>query len=143
MLAEQLSIFLENKEGRLAEVTAILREANVNIRALSLADTTDFGILRFIVDDNRKAEDALKKEGFTVGKTKVMAVEISDVPGGLNKILDPLYENEVNVEYMYSFSLPKCENAVMIFRFNDSDRALKVFKENNIQVINGEDVYKL
>ena len=143
MLAEQLSIFLENKEGRLAEVTAILRDADVNIRALSLADTTDFGILRFIVNDNRKAEDALKKEGFIVGKTKVLAVEISDVPGGLNKVLNPLCEHDVNVEYMYSFSLPKCENAVMIFRFNDSERALQVFRDNQIKVIRGEDVYKL
>lgn len=143
MLAEQISIFLENKEGRLAEVTAILRDANVNIRALSLADTTDFGILRLIVNDNSLAEEALKKEGFTVGKTKVMAVEVLDIPGGLNQILDPLCENDVNVEYMYSFSSPKCQNAVMIFRFDDSDKALQIFKEKNITVIPGEEVHKL
>ena len=93
MFVEQISIFIENKEGRLAEVTAILRDANVNIRALSLADTTDFGVLRLIVNNSEKAEKVLKKEGFTVGKTQVMAVEVKDEPGGLNGILDPLCEN--------------------------------------------------
>ncbi len=143
MLAEQISIFLENKEGRLAEVTAILRDADVDIRALSLADTTDYGILRMILTDNESAEAALEKEGFTVGKTRVMAVEVVDTPGGLNTILDPLYANSINVEYMYAFANPKCEHAVMVFRFDDSDRALTVLKENNIKVIRGEDVYRL
>ncbi|THB75867.1 MAG: ACT domain-containing protein [Desulfobacteraceae bacterium] len=143
MLAEQISIFLENKEGRLAEVTAILSDAGVNIRALSLADTTDFGILRMIVSDNVKAEAALKKEGFTVGKTKIVAVEVTDEPGGLNQVLDPLCANDINVEYMYAFANPKCQNAIMIFRFDDSDRALEILKEKNIKVIAGEEVYNL
>lgn len=143
MYAEQISIFLENKEGRLAEVTAILREAGVNIRALSLADTTDFGILRLIVSDNVKAEAALKKEGFTVGKTQVIAVEVTDTPGGLNQVLDPLHTNDINVEYMYAFANPKCRNAIMIFRFDDSEKALTVFKEKGIKVIPGEQVYNL
>ena len=93
MLAEQISIFVENKVGRLAEATAILRDAGVNIRALSLADTTDFGVLRLIVNNNDTAEAALKKEGFPVGKTQVLAVEVKDEPGGLNAILDPLWQN--------------------------------------------------
>ncbi|OGR11896.1 MAG: amino acid-binding protein [Desulfobacterales bacterium RIFOXYA12_FULL_46_15] len=143
MFAEQISIFVENKEGRLAEVTAILRDAGVNIRALSLADTTDFGVLRLMVNDNEKAEKALKKEGFTVGMTKVMVVEVVDKPGGLNQILDPLSENEVNVEYMYAFSNPQCENAVMVFRFDDYDKALKVLKEKNIRVIQREEIDRL
>lgn len=143
MITEQISIFIENKEGRLAEVTAILRDAEVNIRALSLADTTDFGILRLIVSDNSKAEDALRKEGFTVGKTTILAVEVLDKPGGLNKILDPLSENGVNVEYMYSFANPKCDHAVMIFRFDDNDKAQGVLEENGIRIIKGDDVYKL
>ena len=88
-MAEQISIFIENKEGRLAEVTAILRDAGVNIRALSLADTTDFGVLRLIVNDNDKATAALRNQGFTVGKTRVLAVEVNDEPGGLNQVLDP------------------------------------------------------
>lgn len=143
MFAEQISIFVENKEGRLAEVTAILRDAGVNIRALSLADTTDFGVLRLIVNNNEKAEKALKKEGFTVGMTKVMVVEVIDKPGGLNQILDPLSENEVNVEYMYAFSNPQCKNAVMVFRFDDYDKALKVLEEKNIRVIQREEIERL
>ena len=143
MFAEQISIFVENKEGRLAEVTAILRDANVNIRALSLADTTDFGVLRLIVNDNEKAEKALKKEGFTVGITQVLAVEVKDEPGGLNNVLDPLYENEVNVEYMYAFANPQCKNAIMIFRFDDHDKALKILNEQGIRVISSKEVCNL
>ncbi len=143
MFVEQISIFIENTEGRLAEVTAILRDAKVNIRALSLADTTDFGVLRLIVNDNDKAEQALKKEGFTVGRTKVMAVEIDDEPGGLNKVLDPLCENEVNVEYMYAFANPQCKNAIMMFRFNDYDKALKILGQKNIKVFTKQEITNL
>ena len=140
MFAEQISIFIENKEGRLAEVTAILRDAGVNIRALSLADTTDFGVLRLIVNNNDTAEAALKKEGFTVGKTQVLAVEVKDEPGGLNTILDPLWQNEVNVEYMYAFANPQYRNAIMIFRFDDPERALKLLAEKNIKVVSAEEI---
>ena len=133
MFVEQISIFVENKEGRLAEVTAILRDSNINIRALSLADTTDFGVLRLIVNNNTKAVQALKKEGFTVGMTKVIAVEIEDEPGGLNKILEPLSENEVNVEYMYAFASSGNKNAIMVFRFNDYNKALKILDQQNIK----------
>lgn len=143
MCAEQISVFIENKEGRLAEVTAILRDANVNIRALSLADTTDFGVLRLIVNDNEGAKNALKKEGFTVGITQVLAVEVRDEPGGLNNILDPLSENEVNVEYMYAFANPQCKNAIMIFRFDDHDKALKILAEQNIKVIGSREICNL
>ena len=90
MRAEQISVFLENKAGRLCEVTGILAEAQVNIRALALADTSDFGVLRLIVDDTEKAKEALKKAGFTVGKTNVLAVEVPDRPGGLYGILNLL-----------------------------------------------------
>ncbi|HKL00017.1 MAG TPA: ACT domain-containing protein [Desulfotignum sp.] len=143
MLAEQISIFIENKEGRLAEVTAILRDADVNIRALSLADTTDFGVLRLIVNNNEKAEAALRKEGFTVGRTKVLAVEVTDEPGGLNKVLDPLWMQNVNVEYMYAFANPQCKNAIMVFRFDDHQKALEILKERQIKVISAEEISSL
>ncbi|MBF0201980.1 MAG: ACT domain-containing protein [Desulfamplus sp.] len=143
MRVEQISIFLENKAGRLAEVTAILRDANVNIRALSLADTTDFGILRLIVNDNKTAEQTLKKEGFTVGKTNVLAIEVDDTPGGLNNVLDPLTSEGINVEYMYAFANPQGKNAIMIFRFHDLDRAIEILKNKGITIINGADVYNL
>ncbi len=143
MRAEQISVFLENKAGRLAEVTAILRDANVNIRALSLADTTDFGILRLIVNNNEVAEKVLKDEGFTVGKTNVLAIEVDDNPGGLNKVLDPLTSEGINVEYMYAFANPKSKNAIMIFRFHDLDKAISILEKNKISIIKGKDVYSL
>jgi len=142
-MAEQISIFIENKEGRLAEVTAILRDAKVNIRALSLADTTDFGVLRLIVNDNDKATAALKNQGFTVGKTQVLAVEVNDEPGGLNRVLDPLWEKDVNVEYMYAFANPQCKNAIMIFRFDDIEKAKQILAENEIKVVNSQEICNL
>lgn len=143
MRAEQLSIFLENKAGSIAEVTAILRDARVNIRALSLADTTDFGVLRMMVNNVNKAEQALTTEGFTVGRTNIIAVNIDDSPGGLNKILDPIYAQDINVEYMYSFANPKQYNAIMVFRFDDTDKAIKILQENSLEIIEGEKVYNL
>ena len=143
MQVEQISIFLENKTGRLAEVTSILSEADVNIRALSLADTSDFGVLRLIVDDNKKAEEVLKSKGFTVNKTRVVAVEVQDKPGGLNKILSLLDKSGVNVEYMYAFVRQSEDNAVMIFRFDHIDEAIKLLKDGGITVIDGSKVYAM
>jgi hypothetical protein len=143
MQVEQISVFLENRAGRLAEVSAILAEAEVNIRALSLADTSDFGVLRLIVDNNEKAINTLKKAGFTVGKTDVVAVEVEDRPGGLHKILDVLFKAETNVEYMYAFVQQSGNNAVMIFRFDQTEKAMNVLTENNIRTINGETLYTM
>jgi len=143
MQVEQISIFLENKTGRLAEVTSILSEAGVNIRALSLADTSDFGVLRLIVDNNKKAEEALKSKGFTLNKTRVVAVEVQDKPGGLNKILSLLDKSGVNVEYMYAFVRQSKNNAVMIFRFDHTDEAIKLLKDGGITVIEGSKVYTM
>jgi hypothetical protein len=143
MRAVQISVFLENKEGRLAEVTGILAEADVNIRALALADTSDFGVLRLIVNDNQKAVTALKNRGFTIGETDVVAVEVEDKPGGLHQILDILHKSGVNVEYMYAFVQQSGSNAVMIFRFDNIDEAVNILQENNLTVINGSKVYTL
>ena len=143
MRAEQISIFLENKAGRLAEVTSILAEADVNIRALAIADTSDFGVLRLIVNDNQRAVEALRNRGFTVGKTDVVAVEVEDRPGGLYRILDLLYKAKINVEYMYAFVTQSGSNAIMIFRFDNIEEAVKLLKENNVTVINGSEVYTL
>ena len=143
MKCEQISIFLENKSGRLAEVTKILGDADINIRALSLADTTDFGILRLIVNDNEKTKKVLKENGFTVGKTEVAAVEVPDHPGGLAKILNILEDAKINVEYMYAFVERTKDSAIIIFRFDDLDKAINVLLDNNITVLKGEDVYRL
>ncbi|MGD9017287.1 MAG: ACT domain-containing protein [Desulfobacterales bacterium] len=143
MRAEQISVFLENKAGRLCEVTGVLAKANVNIRALALADTSDFGVLRLIVDDTENAKNVLKNEGFTVGKTDVLAVEVPDRPGGLHEILHLLQSSSINVEYMYAFVQQSGSNAVMIFRFDNTDHALKVIQENGLRVIDGKTLYSL
>ena len=140
MKVEQISIFIENKSGRLAEVSRTLGEAGVNIRALSLADTSDFGILRLIVDKTDLAKSALKERGFTVSKTEVVAVEVPDRPMGLSGILQILDRSEVNVEYMYAF-VERCgENAVIIFRFDEPEAAIEVLTQNGVKVLEGERV---
>ena len=141
MKVEQISIFIENKSGRLAEVTTILGFAGVNIRALSLADTSDFGILRLIVNDRDKAITALKGKGFTVSKTEVVAVEVPDQPGGLASILHVLDKDSMNVEYMYAF-VERCgANAVIIFRFDDTEKAIAALSQRGFNILDGEHLY--
>jgi hypothetical protein len=143
MKVEQISIFIENKSGRLAEVTRIIGEVGVNIRALSLADTSDFGILRLIVNDREKARTVLKERGFTVSKTTVVAVEVPDQPGGLARILQVLDADSINVEYMYAF-VERCgDNAVIIFRFDDTDSTIRVLLAKGFNILDGEYLYGL
>jgi len=143
MKVEQISIFIENKSGRLAEVTEALGDAGVNIRALSLADTSDFGILRLIVDKTDLAKNTLKERGFTVNKTEVVAVEVPDRPKGLYGILQVLDRAAVNVEYMYAF-VERCGgNAVIIFRFDNPEEAIKVLTQNQVNVLQGERIYSM
>jgi hypothetical protein len=143
MHVEQISIFIENKFGRLAEVTRVLGDAGINIRTLSLADTSDFGILRLIVNDAEKAKAVLKERGFTVSKTDVVAVEIPDRPGGLADILQVLDSDGINVEYMYAF-VERCgENAVMIFRFDETDKAISTLTGKGFNVLPGTRLYSI
>ena len=143
MKVEQIAIFLENKSGRLSEIAGVLADNGVNIRSLSLADTADFGILRLIVDKVEEAEAVLRKGGFTVGRTHVIAVEVPDKPGGLHNILMLLHNSDINVEYMYAFVQQSGNNAVMIFRFDNTDDAIKLLEKNGITIINGSKVYTL
>jgi len=143
MKVKQLSIFMENRAGRLAEIARQLGEARINIRALSLADTSDFGILRLIVNDVDKAMNILRDSGHTVSLTEVVAVEVPDRPGGLASVLEPLRDAGVNVEYMYAFVEKATDKAVVIFRFEDVDAAVKVLAKANISVLPAETVYKL
>ncbi len=143
MKVEQISIFLENKSGRLADVAGVLARAGINIRALSLADTTDFGILRLIVNDTEKAKQALKDNGFTVGKTEVIAVEVADRPGGLSDILNIVKDNGINVEYMYAFVQKSGGNAIIIFRFDELEKAIETLQKGGIRILKGEEVYAL
>ena len=143
MKVEQISIFLENKSGRLADVASVLAKAGINIRALSLADTTDFGILRLIVNDTEKAKQVLKDNGFTVGKTEVIAVEVLDRPGGLAEILNIVKNNGINVEYMYAFVQKSGGNAIIIFRFDELEKAIETLQKGGIRILKGEEVYAL
>ena len=143
MNVEQLSIFLENKSGRLAEVTAVLSEAGLNIRALYLADTADFGILRLIVNETEKARLVLKEKGFTVEKTRVVAIEVPDRPGGLSGILNTIKDEGINVEYMYAFVEKSGENAIVIFRFDELDKSIDILRQAGVRILGGEELSAL
>ncbi|MBT8332974.1 MAG: ACT domain-containing protein [Desulfobacterales bacterium] len=143
MRVEQIAVFLENKSGRLAEITAILAEHNINIRALSVADTADFGILRLIVDQVAEAEKALRSNGFTVGKTNVIAVEVPDRTGGLATVLKCIEKEKLNVEYMYAFVNKTGENAVLIFRFDEIDRAIESLLKDGFTILQSKQIYSL
>lgn len=143
MNVEQISIFLENKSGRLAEVTSVLSEAGINIRALYLADTADFGILRLIVNETEKARLALKENGFTVEKTKVVAIEVPDRPGGLSSILNTIKDEGINVEYMYAFVEKSGENAIVIFRFDEFEKSADMLQRAGVRILGGEELSAL
>ena len=138
MKVEQISIFIENKSGRLAEVTGILGKTGINIRALSLADTSDFGILRLIVDDSEKALKVLREQQFTVNITDVIGIEVPDSPGGLTTILQILDQNKVNVEYMYAFAERSGKNAIIIFRFDNIDEAISALSNHGVKILPSE-----
>ena len=143
MRVEQIAVFLENKSGRLAEITSILAEKQVNIRALSVADTSDFGILRLIVDKIEVAKASLKERGFTVSKTNVLAVEVADKVGGLATVLKSIEAAGLNVEYMYAFVNKSSENAVLIFRFEEMDRAIETLQKGGYHLLTGPEICNL
>ena len=134
MKIRQISIFIENKVGRIKEITDILGENKINIRALSLADTSDFGILRMIVDDIEKGVKVLKGNGLIVRVSEVVAVEVPDKPGGLARVLDLLVSKGINVEYMYAFFEKPEDSALLIFRFEQSDEAIEILTKNGINI---------
>ncbi len=140
MKVKQLSTFIENKTGRLLEVTKHLQDSNINIRALSLADTADFGILRLIVNDVDTAFNVLKKNNFTAIITEVIAVEVSDRPGGLHNILALFAEKGLNVEYMYAFVETKTQEAIVIFRIEDLESAIQTLSDAGVKILTGEEV---
>lgn len=142
-MVQQISVFLENKQGRLAEVTEKLSEKNINIRALSIADTTDFGILRLIVDQPEKAYSVLKQTGFVVSITEVIAVSMPDKPGGLAQVLKLLSQNDINIEYLYAFITHEDYKALVVFRVEDVTRACEVLKHSGVEVIESPKLYTL
>lgn len=141
MSVKQISIFIENKKGSLAEVTDFIAKSNINLRALSIADTQDFGILRIITDNPDGAREILKNEGYTVTATSVLAVALDDAPGSMAAILNVLTNADVSVEYTYAFMANVSGKAYMIFRVDNNDKASKALVESGISVINQEDIF--
>lgn len=143
MFVKQVSVFLENKLGRLATVTKILGDNGIDISAMALADTTNFGILRMIVNNPDKAVSVLKEAGFTVSTTDVLAVEVDDRPGGLSAVLEVLQDNGISIEYAYSFIKRAGDKAFILFRVENPDRAVDLLKNTGVRVLEEKEVYAL
>lgn len=143
MKLKQLSVFLENRPGRLSHPCKILADAGINILTLSLADTEQFGMLRLIIKDWVRARTVLEKSGCVVNVTEVLAIEIPDRPGGMQSILSILEPNQLNIEYMYAFPLERGSNAVLIARIEDADRAIGCLQQKGITVLDAQTFYEL
>ena len=143
MVIKQLSVFIENKSGKLSEITQILKKSNIDIRALSLADTTNFGILRLIVNDPVAAKSALREAGFTVSLTDVIAVGIEDKPGGLANALQILSDVKIDVEYMYAFISRETKQAYVILRVEDNEKAADILSKQGIIILEEKDIYDM
>jgi hypothetical protein len=140
MKLTQLSVFAENKPGHMVGPCRVLAAAGVNLRALWLADTQHFGILRMIVSEPQKAAKLLEEAGFLVKATEVLAIRVPDRPGGLVEVLSALEGTSINIEYMYSFPVTRGENAVLLFRFSDADAALERLQVAGISLVGGEEL---
>ena len=142
MTVKQLSVFIENRKGRLGEVLHYLKENNVNILSISLADTTEYGLLRLIVNDAKKARDVLYAEGFSSMLTDVLIIKVPHAPGSLQKILELIAEKDVNIEYMYGLSV-ESEDASIVLKTNDLDVACEVLKTANIGTMTDDEIATL
>jgi len=144
MSLKQISVFVENKPGKMQHLTQVLADRNVDMRALSLAETSDFGIVRIIVDDVYAAATMLKEEGFIHNITKVLGVAIPDTPGGLNQVLAVLSDAGINVEYMYAFlGGTNVDHAYMIFRVEDNKAAVAALGARGIRCVDHEELTNL
>ncbi len=140
MYVKQISVFIENTPGRLADFTRLLGENQIDLVSLSIADTTHFGILRGIVADYERAEKLIGEAGYTVRLTDVLAASVPDVPGGLAKVLGMLSENGISIEYLYSFVRNAGKNALIIFRVEELEKAAQVLKVNGVRLLTQEEV---
>ncbi len=143
MAVRQISVFLENKIGRLAEITQILGNKEINIRALAIADTTEFGILRMIVDRPQKAYEALEERGFTVSQTEVVVVEVEDKPGGLAQVMAILGKEGINVEYLYAFVAPKGRGALVVLKIEEKKATVDLLQEEKVKILSAGEISKL
>ena len=134
-MVEQIAVFIENRKGRLQELTKVLGDAKIDLRTMSIADTNDFGILRAVTSDNAAAARVLKEHGFTVTTNKLIGVEVSDKPGGLAAVLKVLDDNGVAVEYLYSFAHTNDKSAVILFRVEDDKYASEVLKKQGVKLL--------
>ena len=132
---KQISVFLENVSGRLAEVTKTLSDGGVNLRAITIADTAEFGILRIVSDDPERTISILEDRGFTARVTEVIAVEIEDKPGGLSRVMGIFSENGVNIEYLYASLEKNLANAVVMFKVEDIEHGKKIIEEHGLTTI--------
>ncbi len=142
MKIHQLSLFLENKPGQMATPCRLLAEAGINIRTLTLADTQSFGILRLIVSDWLRGRALLEEAGYAVNVAEVVAVEVSDRPGGLSHLLELFEGGEVNIEYMYAFTFGREGRAVLIFRFDQPDAAIERLRRAGLNVLEDTEIYE-
>jgi hypothetical protein len=140
MKLTQISVFLENRKGRLYDVCSLLGKTGINIRALTIAETESFGVLRIVVDKSDLAIQALRKNGFVANLTDVVAIEVGDKPGGLAAILKVFSDNDVNVEYMYGFVEKFSDNALLVFRFEDTDKATKILVDKGVKVVTRREI---
>jgi hypothetical protein len=140
MNVTQLSVFMENKPGHLQNVLKILADENINIITLTIAETSDFGILRMIVGDPEKAAQTLKKNHITCSTTDVLAIEIEDRPGSLHNAVETFRKKDLNIEYMYAFTEKRNDMAVMIFRFDDIEAAKEALSESGINIVRKIDI---
>lgn len=143
MTVKQISVFLENKPSAMAEFTDVLSKNNIDMRALSLAEAADFGIVRIIVDDVYNTMQVIKDAGYICSAAKVLAVAIPDEPGGLAKVIHCLGENDINMEYMYAFTTRQKDVAYMIFRVKDNEKAIQVLTKNGVKLASQDDLSKL
>ena len=143
MAVKQISIFVENKEGRIKKAIDTLAKENINIRALSIADTTKYGILRLIVSDNEKAINALEKDGFIVKENEVIILAVPDEPNGLNSTLAVFDEKDINLEYLYAFVSSKTDEAIVVMRLENMEKAIGALNENNIKILDENDIKDL
>lgn len=141
MIIKQLSVFVENQMGRMADITDVIGQAGVDIRALSIADTSDFGILRLIVDKPDVAMEALKEAGVTVSLTDVIAVGIEDKPGAFAKVVRLMSDEGISIEYMYAFISRTDNKAFVIMRVENPEKGIAVVQKNNIKLLSENEVY--
>ncbi|MBQ8882033.1 MAG: amino acid-binding protein [Clostridia bacterium] len=139
MVSKQLSVFIENRQGSLGNVLSVLRKSNVNILSLSLADTTEYGLLRLIVNNPQKGKEELTTAGFSTIITDVLIVKIAHEPGSLQKILEVVSGNKINIEYMYGLSTGG-EEASVVLKTSDLNKAMEVFKAHNIETLTEKDL---